>query len=304
MTVKEFFNKPFLKFRKLASDKGYIDRTSMIEHLNMIMGTKDKYLCVTAETSSGKTGMSDMIYTYYSDTIDTDNIFNKLYVSKSDLYARHLNCHNVIYITLRPSNHGKNAYDKFICKIEENIIKDLERTYKDVKITYNNTLRNNLNKIYLRTGEKFIILIDEWDYILRDDNFSKENKKSYFQFLSELTDDTNYLELAYLTGKKPISYYTDEYLDYFNEFTFNTGESTSEDEEIIDEDNMEEDIEDIEDNDNELSSEDNMDGTDNIEDSGTDSKEEALGEEIFDEVIQEDADNYNESNNHDVVVGF
>ena len=57
------------------------------------------------------------------------------------------------------------------------------------------------------TGNKFIVIIDEWDVLIRDAASNKKVQEEYINFLRGLfkgTEPTKYICLAFLTGILPV----------------------------------------------------------------------------------------------------
>ena len=57
------------------------------------------------------------------------------------------------------------------------------------------------------TGQKFVVIIDEWDVLIRDEAAKEDIKNEYIRFLRGIfkgTEPTKYIQLAYLTGILPI----------------------------------------------------------------------------------------------------
>jgi len=70
------------------------------------------------------------------------------------------------------------------------------------------------------TKEKFIFILDEWDFIFNRNIFS-ENHIYYLDFLRSLLKDKSYVSLCYMTGILPISKHsTGSSLNMFEEHTF------------------------------------------------------------------------------------
>lgn len=73
------------------------------------------------------------------------------------------------------------------------------------------------------SGKKFIIIIDEWDVLIRDESANAKVQKDYINFLRGMfkgTEPTKYILLAYLTGILPIKKEkTQSALNNFDEFT-------------------------------------------------------------------------------------
>ncbi|MBQ5851066.1 MAG: AAA family ATPase, partial [Lachnospiraceae bacterium] len=79
-----------------------------------------------------------------------------------------------------------------------------------------------LMKIYQKTNIPFVIIIDEWDCVIRNSE-DKELVHSYLQFLHSLfksEESRSFLALAYITGILPIKKIKDESaLNNFREYT-------------------------------------------------------------------------------------
>jgi hypothetical protein len=85
------------------------------------------------------------------------------------------------------------------------------------------SLADALSRINTATGKKFIIIIDEWDVLIRDEADNQAVQDEYINFLRGLfkgTEPTKYIHLAYLTGILPIKKIkTQSALNNFDEFT-------------------------------------------------------------------------------------
>lgn len=72
-------------------------------------------------------------------------------------------------------------------------------------------------------GQKFVIIIDEWDSLIRDEAENLEIQEEYINFLRGLFKGlapTEFIQLAYLTGILPIKKIkTQSALNNFDEFT-------------------------------------------------------------------------------------
>ena len=96
---------------------------------------------------------------------------------------------------------------------------ELDKQFPDIGVNINYSLWQNFNRVYKKTGKKFMFVFDEWDFIMNSNKMATEDKEEYLNFLAELFTDSEYVELAYLTGKEPISTYTkNRYLNMFTEF--------------------------------------------------------------------------------------
>lgn len=70
------------------------------------------------------------------------------------------------------------------------------------------SLTDILLKIFQKTRDKFIFVIDEWDAIFHKSFITRKDQKKYLGFLRNLLKDQVYVELAYMTGVLPIAKYS------------------------------------------------------------------------------------------------
>ena len=95
-----FLNSQFRnnEFQLMAKDKYFVDKTKLIEKVNELIGIKDRFVCITRPRRFGKTINAMMLACYYSKNADFKSLFDKLKISSSPSYEKHLNKHNVIHI--------------------------------------------------------------------------------------------------------------------------------------------------------------------------------------------------------------
>lgn len=93
----------------------------------------------------------------------------------------------------------------------EYIYKDFKQVFGD-ELNYEDSLSYNLMMIYQKTKTPFVIIIDEWDCVIRNSE-DKELVHQYLQFLHSLfksEESKAFLALAYITGILPIKKIKDE----------------------------------------------------------------------------------------------
>ena len=69
------------------------------------------------------------------------------------------------------------------------------------------SLPDALSRVKNQTGQKFIIIIDEWDVLIRDEKINEKVQDEYINFLRGMfkgIEPKKYIQLAYLTGILPI----------------------------------------------------------------------------------------------------
>ena len=154
---------------------------------------------------------------YYSKNADFKKLFDKLEISKSGSYSEHLNKHNVIYITFNSNASDSKTYLDYIEYYKIRLIRDIIEAYPNVNT--DDTISEMLKQASDETGENFIFILDEWDYIFNNNLFSEVERKNFLEFLRGLLKDQPYVELAYMTGVLPIAKYSQgSALNMFREY--------------------------------------------------------------------------------------
>ena len=97
----------------------------------------------------------------------------------------------------------------------------MREVYED-KIDYSKMINAVLMSVYQISNIPFVIIIDEWDCVIRNSD-NEEIVHKYLQFLHSLfrsEESKSFLALAYITGILPIKKIKDESaLNNFREYT-------------------------------------------------------------------------------------
>lgn len=216
----------------------YVDKTDILAELVPIVeqeknlsersepsrGKGQKYVAITRPRRFGKTVMANMIASYFGKGVDSSAEFDTLAVSGYPWYKKHLNQHNVIHIVFNKMPDEVTSYAQYISRIKRGLITDLRKAYPDAEIEKQDAVWDALTKVHeYCNGEKFIFVLDEWDYIYHQDFAADHDKAGFTKFLSNLLKDNAYVEMAYMTGILPISKYSSgSELNMFFEFSMAT----------------------------------------------------------------------------------
>ncbi len=126
-----------------------------------------------------------------------------------------MNRYNVINLSLnRLSDYG-SGYEDYIGLIRNSIKRDIQEAYPVLQ----NKEFDSIADLLSATGEQYIFIIDEWDYIFSHELYL-ENHGDFLEFLRNLLKDQPYVALAYMTGVLPVKKYsTGSALNMFKEYT-------------------------------------------------------------------------------------
>ncbi|MGN0415385.1 MAG: AAA family ATPase [Agathobacter sp.] len=214
-----YFNPSNDSFAKDRNYKIYIDKTGLLEYLNESIGTPKNCIALSHARRFGKSHAAGMIDAYYSLGCDSTKLFEDTRIAQSSDFKKYMNKYNVIHLDI--SSFGDFYKDNIVEKIVEYIYKDFQKSFGD-ELDYQDNISYVLMEIYQRTNNPFVIIIDEWDCVIRNSN-DKELVHKYLHFLHSLfksEESKSFLALAYITGILPIKKIQDESaLNNFREYT-------------------------------------------------------------------------------------
>ena len=208
------------KYAEMLRGEVFVDHSLLIEKTNHLIRTSNKMLCVSRPRRFGKSTDANMLVAYYSKGCDSSQIFNRLKISQTELYQKHLNQHNVIHINMQDFLSKTHDIDKMIILLTKLIFRDIKKVYQDIEYFDIDDLIQVLEDVYAEVNERFIFVIDEWDCIFREYKNNKEAQEKYLDFLRNLLKDKPYVSLCYMTGILPIKKYgTHSALNMFKEIS-------------------------------------------------------------------------------------
>ena len=198
-----YFNPSNKGFRKASRDEIYIDKTGLLNILNRRLGAEKNCVSVSHARRFGKSQAARMIDAYYSRGCDSKELFMGLKISESEDFEKHLNKYNVIHLDI--SSFVDEYTDNIVNEIKRNIFNEFKEKYPD--IDYVNTTAFILKQVYDKSEHEFVIIIDEWDCIVREFSQNQKIVHEYLQFLHSLfksEESQEFLALGYITGILPI----------------------------------------------------------------------------------------------------
>ena len=218
-----FLNPDNSAFQVALNSEIYVDKTGLLEYTNRVMGTKQGYICNSRPRRFGKSITADMLTAYYSRGCSSREMFEKLNIGKSTDFLEHLNRYDVIHLDIQWFLATVDSVDEVINFITDSVLVKLRESYPDVLPEEVNTVPDALSRLREENGQKFVVIIDEWDVLIRDESANGKVQKAYINFLRGMfkgSEPTKYIQLAYLTGILPIKKIkTQSALNNFDEFT-------------------------------------------------------------------------------------
>lgn len=218
-----FLNPDNSAFQVALNSEIYVDKTMLLDYTNKVIDTKQALICNSRPRRFGKSTTADMLVAYYSRGSSSEKMFEDCNIGKTVTFRQHLNQYDVIHFDVQWCYTTIKNVDKVVSYIEESVITELKECYPDAILSSVQSLSEVLAGINNAIGKKFIIIIDEWDALIRDEAENAIVQEEYINFLRGLfkgAQPTKFLHLAFLTGILPIKKLkTQSALNNFEEFT-------------------------------------------------------------------------------------
>ena len=218
------------KFLKIGNDGfravrngEYVDKSRLIEIVNSALNTERQFICVSRARRFGKSIAAKMLYAYYDQWCGDRDLFANLEISSSLSFSRHFQRYPVLYLDMTDFV-TRYTSDEVVEHIQSDVIAELKETFPEVQSRPESDLADILSLIVSQPyTEKFIMIIDEWDAILREFKDDDIVSEKYLRLLRGLYKSTNAMSTfagVYMTGILPIKKYdTQSALNNFHEFS-------------------------------------------------------------------------------------
>ena len=216
-----FVNPDNSAFQVALNSPIYVDKTGLLEYTNSVLNTTEAYICNCRPRRFGKSYAANMLAAYYSKGCNSEEMFSGLDISRESDFKMHLNKYDVIHLDIQWFLANCDNVDNVVAFITKSVQAELREIYPGVLPEEEISLSESLSRIKNIVGQKFIIIIDEWDCVIRNSD-NKELVHEYLQFLHSLfksEESKSFLALAYITGILPIKKIKDE--SALNNFKYN-----------------------------------------------------------------------------------
>lgn len=183
----------------------YVDKSGLISLMNKTIDTTEKLTCISRPRRFGKSFAAKMLCAYYDKSCDSSKLFDNLIIAKDEHYLDHLNKYDVIYLDMTGIIEATEK-DDMVSFIKRNVTQELVEAYPELEIqeAFFATLANAA----ALAGNKFIMIIDEWDAPIRETLDQPGVQREYFEFLRSLFKNSGTTDkifaAAYMTGILPI----------------------------------------------------------------------------------------------------
>ena len=184
----------------------YVDKTQMISVINYFMETDNTYLCVSRPRRFGKTIAGNMLSAYFSKGCDSRSLFAPYKISSDPSFESNLNKLNVIKVDVNSEYRNELEKEKLLDHLTDKVLSEMKAEFPSVTFTGNISIAQAILNVYAALGERFIIILDEYDVLVRE-NVPQKLFTQYLDFLNGLFKSNTLrpaIALAYITGILPV----------------------------------------------------------------------------------------------------
>lgn len=186
----------------------YVDKTGLISFINSTLGTTDKLTCVSRPRRFGKSYAAKMLCAYYDKSCDSAAMFVDYQIAGDASFREYLNRYDVIYLDITLFISKAEDIADVVKDINDRVVEEVSHIYPDVK--KDKALSDMLFNVTEATGNKFIMIIDEWDALFREEKENTRLQKEYIDLLRSLFKSSwtdIIFDAVYMTGILPVKKY-------------------------------------------------------------------------------------------------
>ena len=208
--------------KRALNSQIFVDKSLFLKKLCSLLNTNQSYICVSRPRRFGKTMVRDLMVAYFSKGCDLREIFSNLKISDEPCFEENLNKFNVLSIDMGFFYNNVRDKKEVLDKLEEKLREDFSEELPDIEFSEKDSVADLIMKVYKRTNTQFIVIIDEYDTLIRE-RVNESLLSEYRSFLNSLFKNNELspaIALAYLTGILPIQRdRVESKLNNFDEYT-------------------------------------------------------------------------------------
>lgn len=147
-----------------------------------------------------------MLSAYYFRGCDSRKLFAPFKIAGEKCFEEKLNKYNVIKLDMNSEYQNTMDKSELIKRLAREVKAEMVKEFPSVGIPDDDSLAQSILRIYAATGETFIIIMDEYDVLVRE-QVSEDLFAEYLSFLNGLFKRDTLrpaISLAYLTGILPV----------------------------------------------------------------------------------------------------
>lgn len=209
---------------RAARNGEFVDKSHLVELVNATLNSERQFTCVSRARRFGKSIGARMLYAYYDQWSADKELFSGLQIAASPTFSSHFRHYPVLFLDMTDFVTQYYQSEDVVANIQSDVIRELKEVFPEVPCPEGCPLSDFLYAIASRPGqEKFIMIVDEWDAILREYPEGSAVTEQYVNLLRGLFKSDKAMSTfagVYMTGILPIKKYkTQSALNNFHEYS-------------------------------------------------------------------------------------
>ena len=192
--------------KKALNSEIFVDKSLFISKISKFLNTEQRFICVSRPRRFGKTMIGNLMKAYFSKGCDSKEIFSNLKIANDPCFGENLNKFNVLSIDLGGFFSSSKNKNEVLSNLHNELLEDFREEFPSIDFSEKDSVAKIILRVYTETNTQFIIIIDEYDVLVRE-QIPEDIFKSYLELLNSLfkNDALNpAIAFAYLTGILPI----------------------------------------------------------------------------------------------------
>ena len=203
-------------YEEAVNSEIFVDKSEMIQYLNTVVKTKQKYVSVSRPRRFGKTMAADMICAYYGREADSRELFAGCKLAqcaasgasgRTLAWDAYLGQFDVIRLVMTRFFKKGVTVSQALDKLRQLVLREIKRAYPDMEYFDDSDFVQTMEDVYASSDVQLVVVIDEWDAVFRENKDDTKGQTRYLDFLRDWLKDKSYVALAYITGILPIKKY-------------------------------------------------------------------------------------------------
>ena len=192
----------------------FVDKSLILQKFCRFLNTDQNFICVSRPRRFGKTRVGSLMKAYFSKGCDSREIFSNLKLAnppKKDNepafdFKKNLNKFNVLSVDLGAMFSSSQNKNEVLLNLFSELREDFRKEFPQVEFSEKDSVAKMIQRVYSETNTQFIIIIDEYDVLVRE-QIPEDIFRGYLELLNSLFKNNELspaIALAYLTGILPI----------------------------------------------------------------------------------------------------
>ena len=184
----------------------FVDKSLVLQKLCSLLNSNQRFICVSRPRRFGKTTVRDLMVAFFSKGCDSREMFSDMKIAEEPCFEENLNKFNVIAVDLGAAFNTVENRNDVLKYLRNRFIEDFRDEFPDIEFSDEDSIADLITKVYKHTKTQFIIIIDEYDTLIRERQSESllEEYRSFLNSLFKNNELSSAISLAYLTGILPI----------------------------------------------------------------------------------------------------